>query len=288
MNRRDRLMRFAIFCLLFVAPTIEMEARPLNEIAECLEKIAANVPGTLGYSVMTVEGETLLNRNADESFPQASAIKIPILLEVLAQREAGKIDWHQSHSIQQNNQVGGSGILSQLSAGGSQISTGDLCVMMIVLSDNTATNLLIELVGMENVNRRMDSLDCPHTRLQRVMMDTAASARGEENVSTPAEAARIMQLLARGKFLSRASSDEVLDILRKPKSTAVRKAVPAEIPVANKPGAISGVATEWAIVELPERPYIIVLMGKGGEEARFVEAFTEIAERVHQTLAAEP
>jgi beta-lactamase class A len=140
---------------------------------------------------------------------------------------------------------------------------------------------------MENVNRRLDSLACPHTRLRRVMMDTAASARGEENVSTPAEAARIMQVLAQGKFLSREISDEVLAILRKPKSTAVRKAVPEEISVATKPGGIPGVATEWAFVALPSQPYIIVLMAKGGEETRFVQAFTEIAQCVHQTLAAE-
>ncbi len=287
MNRRDMLIGFAAFCLLLVGTTVDVEAETLNKTAERLEKIAADVSGTLGYYVMTVDGETLFSRNAEESFPQASAIKIPILMEVLAQREAGKIDWNQSHRIKKNNQVSGSGILSQLSDGGSQISTGDLCVMMIVLSDNTATNLLIELVGMENVNRQLDSLDCPHTRLRRVMMDTAASARGEENVSTPAEAARIMQVLAQGKSLSREISDEILTILRKPKSTAVRKAVPAEIVVANKPGSIPTVATEWALVELAERPYIIVLMAKGGPETRFVEAFTEIAECVHQSLAVE-
>ena len=287
MNHRDVFPRVLALFVLSLATSHVVEAQPLNEIAERLEKIAADVPGTLGYHVMTLEGETLFSRHAEASFAQASAIKIPILLEVLAQREAGKIDWNQPHRIEKNNQVSGSGILSQLSDGGSQLSTGDLCVMMIVLSDNTATNLLIDLVGMEKVNRRLDSLACPHTRLRRVMMDTAASARGEENVSTPAEAARIMQVLAQGKFLSREISDEVLAILRKPKSTAVRKAVPEEISVATKPGGIPGVATEWAFVELPSQPYIIVLMAKGGEETRFVQAFTEIAQCVHQTLAAE-
>ncbi len=286
MNHLNVLLRVLALFFISWATTIAAEGKPLNETADKLEKIAAGVPGTIGYYVMTVDGETLFSRNAEESFTQASAIKIPILMEVLAQREAGKIDWNQSHRITKGNQVGGSGILSQLSDGGSQISTADLAVMMIVLSDNTATNLLIELVGMENVTRRMESLGLTKTLLRRVMMDTAASARGEENVSTPAEAARIMQMLAQGKFMSREISDEILTILRKPKSTAVRKAVPAEIVVANKPGSIPTVATEWAIVELAERPYIIILMANGGPETRFVEAFTEIAECVHKSLAA--
>ncbi len=260
----------------------------MSDAAKKLEQIADGVPGLVGYYVMTVDGETLFSRNEDRLFTQASAIKIPILLEAIAQREAGKIDWSKHYPITKSNQVSGSGILSQLSDGGSQISTGDLAIMMIVLSDNTATNLLIDLVGMENVNQRLDSLGCPRTRLRRVMMDTAAAERGEENVSTPAEAAKIMQTLAQRKFLSPNASDEVLAILRKPKSTAVRKAIPAEIPIANKPGGIPGVATEWALVEYADRPYIITLMGKDGEEARFLETFTEIAKCVHQAVASKP
>src|SRR5690606_19400914 len=100
--------------------------------------------------------------------------------------------------------------------------------------------------------------------------------------STPGNAARVMQILAKGEFLNRTASDEALAILRKPKSTAVRKAVPTEIPVATKPGAIPGVATEWALVEYAERPYVIALMGKDGQEASFAQAFTEIARCVHQ------
>jgi beta-lactamase class A len=281
-------LRFAAIFLLSTTPGHAAENQRMSETAKKLEQIADGVPGLLGYYVMTVDGETLFSRNEDQLFTQASAIKIPILLEAIAQREAGKIDWSKPFPITKSNQVSGSGILSQLSDGGSQVSTGDLAVMMIVLSDNTATNLLIDLVGMENVNQQLDKLGCTKTRLQRVMMDTAAAARGEENVSTPAEAAKIMQTLAQRKFLSPNASDEVLEILRKPKSTAVRKAIPTEIPIANKPGGIPGVATEWAVVEYADKPYIITLMGKDGEEARFLEAFTEIAKCVHQAVASKP
>jgi beta-lactamase class A len=262
---------------------------PLNNssasTADHLEEIADEVPGTLGYYVATVDGAALFARNENERFPQASAIKIPILMEVIAQREAGKISWAEQHSIFKQDQVDGTGILSEFSNGESLIGTGDLCTLMIVLSDNTATNLLINLIGMDQVNRLMDELGCPQTRLVRMMRDHAAVARGIENLSTPRDAARIMQTLAQGKFVSRNARDDTLAILRKPKSSAIRKAVPAEISIVGKPGAVPGVATEWAIVELPGRPYIIVLMGKDGEEASFLRAFTDIAQFVHQNVA---
>ena len=252
---------------------------------ERLLEIASEVPGVLGYCVATAIGDVLYSRNEGELFPQASAIKIPILMETIAQREAGKICWKQQHSILKADQVDGTGILYEFANGESLISTGDLCTLMIVLSDNTATNLLINLIGMAEVNRLMDELNCPKTRLVRMMRDYAAIARGSENLSTPREAARIMQTLMQGMFVSRQASDDTLAILRKPKSSAIRKAVPSEISIANKPGAITGVAAEWAIVELPSRPYIIVLMGKDGDEASFLKAFMEIAQYVHQALA---
>lgn len=285
MNPRKLLLAFAILSMLPVTSYAEPQVH--LETDQRLEQIAAAAEGTLGYCVMTVAGEVLFSRHADQSFPQASAIKIPILLEALAQRDAGLLDWHEQIPIRKAAQAGGTGVLAQLSDGGSKLSLEDLCVLMIVVSDNTATNILIDRVGMQNVTERMEALGCHDTKLRRVMMDTAAAERGEENVSTPADAARLMQLLARGEFLNRTASDEALAILRKPKSTAVRKAVPPEIPVATKPGAIPGIATEWALVEYAERPYVIAVMGKEGQETRFVQAFTEIAQCVHEFVTAD-
>jgi beta-lactamase class A len=129
--------------------------------------------------------------------------------------------------------------------------------------------MLIELVGMENVNKTLGALGLQKTRLQRKMLNTAASARGEENLATPAEAARVMEILYRGEFLNRKVCDEILAILTKPKAGSLKAALPADLSVAFKPGGISGVATEWAIVYLPERPYVVAVMENYalGEEA---------------------
>ncbi|HEX9653316.1 MAG TPA: serine hydrolase, partial [bacterium] len=178
-------------------------------------------------------------------------------------------------------QVGGSGILGELGDGESQFSIRDLCILMIVLSDNTATNMLIDLVGMENVNRTLVALGLNHTKLRRKMMDSAARARGDENISTPHEANRIMEILYKGEFISRDVCEQMLDILKKPKAGAINAAAPESVPVAFKSGDLPGVATEWAIVFLKERPYILVTMGNYGSEKTLQNTIREISQIIY-------
>lgn len=81
---------------------------------------------------------------------------------------------------------------------------------MITLSDNSATNTLIDLVGMQAINSTMQTLGFLNTRVQRKMIDVQASRRGDENISTPAEAAKILNLLYQGKFIDKPTSDGIL------------------------------------------------------------------------------
>ncbi|MCI0692924.1 class A beta-lactamase-related serine hydrolase [candidate division KSB1 bacterium] len=239
-----------------------------NKTETKLREIAGNVRGTMGISVLDLISGEHFAINEHLLFPQGSAIKIPILMEVYKQASEGKLKLADLRWVDKANKVGGSGVLQELGDHTSQLSLRDLGILMIVLSDNTATNMLIDLVGMENVNKTLSSLGLMQTRLQRKMINTAASGRGEENLSTPAEATRIMELLYRGAFVNRQVCDEILAILKKPKSGCINSGLPANISVAFKPGGIAGVSTEWAIVDLKERPYIVVVMenyGMGNE-----------------------
>lgn len=247
-----------------------------------LVRIAGGVQGVMGIVVEDLGGESRFAVNADREFAQASAIKIPILMEVLKQAHEGKIKLTDRHWIEKKTQVAGSGILSELGDRTTQMSVEDLAVCMIVLSDNTATNILIDLVGKENVTATMKSLGCPHTKVQRRMLDTAAAARGEDNISTPAEAAKIMRLLHDGKFINREVSDHALAILRKPKKGSINSALPAEVQVPFKAGEVPGVVTEWAIVELPKRPYIVVCMGSFGAGDEFKGAIREASKTAYE------
>ena len=245
-----------------------------------LQEIVKGVKGVMGLVAVDLTTGERFGLNENLVFPQASAIKIPILMEVYKQAAEGEFKLSDSLPVTKQQQVGGSGVLKELGNGTSHLSIRDLAVLMILVSDNTATNILIDLVGMENISQTMASLGLAQTKVQRRMMDIAARARGDENLSTPAEAARIMEILYRGEFLDRAACDDILDILKKTKPEG-GYALPRYPDVAFKTGGIPGVATEWAIVYLEDRPYITVVMENYavGDEAS--KAFKELLRTVY-------
>ena len=170
--------------------------------------------------------------------------------------------------------VGGSGVLHELTT--PSLSIRDYATLMVVLSDNTATNVLIDAVQMTRVNDRMTALGLGHTKLRRRMMDREAALRGDENVSTPAELAKLLQIMYRGDGLTPASRDTLIAILKKSKDTPLRRGVPPNVDVANKPGDLEGVATDAGIVYVKNRPYVLAVMtsyaNDGGGGARAIEA----------------
>lgn len=246
-----------------------------------LRDIATGTRGALGFMALDLAKGEKFALNEHIVFPQASAIKIPILMEVLKQAHEGKFKLTDLRRIERADKAPGTGVLSELGDGTVQMSLHDLCVLMILVSDNTATNMLIDLAGINNVNRTLQSLGLKETRLQRRMMDMAACARGDENLSTPFEAARVMELLHRGEFINRSVCDEIVSILKKPKFSAIGSGLPAGTSIASKPGGIAGVKTEWAIVQLKERPYVLTVMENYGLGEEASDAIKQISNVVY-------
>jgi beta-lactamase class A len=236
-----------------------------------LRQISESFPGAMSIQFVDLTDGTRVGANEQLVFPQGSSIKIPILIELFRQAESRPAILRERQRVTATTRTPGSGVIGQFADGSSELSNEDLAVLMIVLSDNTATNLLIDAVGMDAVNRTMASLGAPQTRLQRKMIRPDASARGEENVSTAREAADLMVRIARCDLpVSRESCARVRRILEIPKNDAVRRAVPSEVAVASKPGGIEGVAAIWAIVAVPDRPFVLTAMtnyGGDGDEA---------------------
>jgi beta-lactamase class A len=250
-------------------------------------QISETFSGVMGIQFVDLTDGTRVGVNEQLVFPQGSAIKVPILIELFRQAEARPELLRQRQRVTAASRTAGSGVMGQFADGSSELSNEDLAVLMVVLSDNTATNLLIDAVGMESVTRTMAALGFPQTRLRRRMIRPEASARGEENVSTPREAADIMMRLARCDLpVSRAACGRIRQILEIPKSDAAHAAVPGDVAVASKPGSIEGVATVWAIVAVPDRPFVITAMtnygGGDGDDAitRATRAAYEYATRL--------
>jgi beta-lactamase class A len=287
--RRLRLLLLLLPLLPLLPLQAQQEHRAIlkDKLRADLETIADDFDGVFGAQVVDLTDSSTVGVNERMVFPQGSAIKVPVLIELFRQAER-KPGWLQERlPVRAAAQVGGSGVLQYFADGSSQVSLEDLAMLMITLSDNTAANLLIDQVGMDAVNRTMGDLGFSHTRLQRKMIQPEASLRGEENLSTPAEAAELMARLARCQLpLSRASCDRVRQILEIPKDGSVRGPVPASVSIAFKPGSLEGVATVWAWVELPGRPYVLTVMtnyGGDGEEA--VRRASEVAYGYFSKLA---
>lgn len=232
-----------------------------------LQKLADEAPGVVGIAAVDVTTGERFGVNEDLVFPQGSAIKIPILIELFRRSDEGDVVLGDRVAVGAADQVGGSGLLQHFEDGGSELSLHDLAVAMIVLSDNTATNLLIDRLGMEQVNGTMAELGAAGTRLQRKMIRPEESLAGNENLSTPAEAADLMVRLAGCDLpLTPESCAAVRRILEIGKPGAFREPIPAEIPVAWKPGSIDGVQTAWGLVDLPGGPYAVSVMVNYGPD----------------------
>ncbi len=254
-----------------------------------LTEIAQAVPGVMGIAVVDLTSGERFGINEELVFPQGSSIKIPVLIELFKQAEAGQLQLDEQVVVSEADQTGGSGVLEGFGDGTSVLAFRDLAVLMIVLSDNSATNILIEQVGMENVNRTMAELGVPRTKLQRKMIQPQSSAVGDENLSTPAEAAELMGRIVSCQLpMSADACADLRSILEIPKAGSLPDPIPGNVAVAWKPGGITGVSVAWGVVDLPGRPYVLTAMvnySEGGAAGNAIRQASEVTYDYFSRLA---
>jgi len=251
-----------------------------------LEKLIAEearlFPGTPGIFFTDLKTGKTIKVNAGISFPAASLIKIPILIEVFKEAQEGRIRLDRKLIVTQKDQVGGSGILKSAPPG-SKITVLKAATLMIRESDNTATDMLIRLVGMEAVNRTTGELGCRKTLLERTIWDFAATDRGRDNVTSPQDMAFMLASIENTSFLNKDSCLAMKNILLGQKRRDVMTAyLPKELPVAHKTGELSGILHDCGIVYLPGRPYILCLLGKNIRDAgKAQESWKRISQKIY-------
>ena len=244
-----------------------------------LVKIVDAYEGVAGIHVLDLTtGERFVVQD-NLIFPQASAIKIPILLELFRRSEVEPGLLRRRIEMTDEVRTAGSGVLQVLTDGGSALSLEDYAIYMVLHSDNTATNVLIDELGMDAINALSASLGASQTLLQRKMIQPEESARGNENLSTPRDAALIMEKIATCDLpMSEGSCGRVREILEIYKTGPIRTPVPREISIAFKPGGITGVSTVWGLIDVPDRPYVLSVMSNyGGNGGAVVETVSAVA-----------
>ncbi|MGQ0713890.1 MAG: serine hydrolase [Gemmatimonadaceae bacterium] len=206
----------------------------------------------VGYSVRNVDTGERLERHGDETFPTASLIKVAILVTLFDLVEQKKIALDDPLTVLAIDQVPGSGVLQYFKPG-AIITVGDAAWLMIGLSDNTATNLILDRIIIRRVWEKMEALGLPHTkvhsksflRIASVAMDS--SVKYGLGVTTPSEMARLLELIALGKAVSPAADSMMLRMLETGDNPALLLRYAAGTRAAHKWGGTDQVRTDCAL-----------------------------------------
>ncbi|HXH07140.1 MAG TPA: serine hydrolase [Vicinamibacterales bacterium] len=219
---------------------------PPGALQAAVEGAARRLDGTIGVYAKHLRTGEEIAVDADRRFPTASVIKVAVMVEAFHQLAQGRLARDDRVRLDEAAKVGGTGVLRELDDG-LEPTIGDLIRLMIVVSDNTATNLLLERVGTRHVNARMEAYGLRETKIFRPTFrdgrpDVLPELEREFGLgmSTPREMARLMELIATGRAVSEAASREMLAILdRQQDRQMIARRLPLGrgVSVGNKTGA---------------------------------------------------
>jgi beta-lactamase class A len=255
------------------APSAGKQKVLWQKLEASIDQVDEHLDGVMGLAIEDLTTGDHFFRHEDEVFAQASSIKITVLANLYLQAQEGKLKLTDLYIVQSSDLVPDSDIMNGLTPGVTRITLRDLATMMVAVSDNSATNVLIDRVGMQNVNAMLDSLGLTHTRLRRKMMDLQAAKEGRENISTPREMMTLLDAIYHGKVLNKEMTADFFKMLSTNKDSWLPRDLPPDLKIANKPGALEAVRNDSGIVFVEGRPYVICVMTaflrneREGEEA---------------------
>jgi beta-lactamase class A len=249
-----------------------------------LDSIADAHHGIIGYSVIDIENNVRMSRRGDETFPTASLIKVPILVTVYDLVAKGQLSLSDPLTVLKIDQVPGSGVL-QYMHNGMELSVEDAAWLMITLSDNTATNLLLDRIIIRRVWAKMDSLGLHNTkvhsksflRIASVAMDS--SVKYGLGVTTPNEMARLFELMALGKAVNPSADSAMLHMLENNENYEKLQRFVYGARAAHKSGETDQVRTECSLFYLRNR-IVVCALSKENKDTRYA-----IDNEAHLTIA---
>ena len=200
------------------------------------------------YVKNLVTGETFA-RGADVPVVAASVIKIPVMIEAFRAQQAGELRLDEIHALADEERKPSCGTLKAMHTG-IEMTLLDLVRLMIIVSDNTATNILINRLGIDRINATLRVLGCEKTTLRRLLFDSEAARRGLENTITAGEMGMLLEKLFRGEIVSTRASAEMMDILL---DQRLNGKLPfflhaRHVPVAHKTGEDTGVTHDVGVI----------------------------------------
>jgi beta-lactamase class A len=256
-----------------------------------VRKIIASSGAEVAVAFRTVDGSSELMIDVDKPFHAASTMKVPVMIELFRQAEAGKLTLDEPLPIRNEFRSIVDGSTYKLSEGddsdrevyanvGKTMTLRALNEAMITVSSNFATNLLIERLGVENVKATVKKLGADGMKVLRGVEDDKAFAKGLNNETTARALAVLLERLATKKAVSPSSDREMIEVLKRQKfNDAIPAGLPAGTLVAHKTGSITRIQHDAAVVYGPH-PYVLVVLVRGIQDEKVSKALIADISRV--------
>ena len=252
------MLRCLAFALI-LSGTPSLVAAPATGLDQKIQSTIKDFPGSVSLYAKNLDTGATYSLHGEQPVTTASTIKLTIMVELFAEAEKGTLDWNQKLTLTEKDKVAGSGVLSEFSAGDA-LPIRDLMHLMIVVSDNTATNLILDRIGGDAVNARMAQLGLKQTAVMRKIMAKSPSTQegkkpGNEHWgigrSSPEDMVTILEKLYRGELVSKAASAEMIDVLKRQRDHDGAGRDMNGAVIASKAGALDHLRSDVAILYTP-------------------------------------
>ena len=243
------------------------------------------LPGRIGvyYKNLTDGREWGLHER--KLFESASVIKLPVFAAIARMIETGETDWNERLRCRDRDKMPSCGALRYFTDE-PELDLRTLCRLMIALSDNSATNLLLRRFGLERLNQEFRVMGLEQSRLERLLFDREASSRGLENRVTPIEMGTLLEQIARRNFVSPSVSEEIESVLRCQQTKhKIPGYLPKSVAVAHKTGEDSGITNDVGIV-FAEKPFVLCFLSNETDVPAAERCIRELSLELYRDLQA--
>ena len=249
-----------------------------------IEKIISQVEGNVCINFYDLNKNNSFSVNGDKKVLSASMIKLLILAELMKKIFENKFSLSDTVMMANFMKIGGDGVLKELNTG-HHFTLKELATLMIIVSDNQATNILIDFLGMENISQLGKELDLKETFLGRKMMDAEARKKGYDNYTCADDISLLLKLIYQEKLINKEASQLMLDILlRQQQGERLQRYLPSDIKIAHKCGDLDNLENDGGIIWLGGKAYILVILTNGMPNLQCKQTIGKISKFIYDKM----